>query len=212
MKYISILLIIIIIFYLINKYINFYELEFFSDYINPFYKNKTFCNFNKDLNKCECTYQKDNIGIPYKAPEKSCNYNCLNKNKEDCNINFKNVDYYCKIKGKCVKLKGTDDCNYISVNNCGTDKLSNQIKLPYLTKEECEKSLNICDSYNNLDETEIKKKCLKNTKCGYCTNKFGEGKCVEGTPDGPLDTNLNCSANNFKNNMNKYEYGNFQFD
>lgn len=209
MKYLIILLIIFILFYCINNNI----IEKYQNYINPFFKNKTFCNYDKDSKKCLCNYQKDNIGINYKAPGNSCNYECLNKNKEDCNNNIYQTNYYCKINGKCQEFKGTDKSKYISVNNCGTDKLSNQIKLPYLSKKDCEKSLSVCDSYNNNNnETERKKKCLENTKCGYCTNSFGQGKCIEGTAEGPLDLNNNCNPNNFKNNKNKYEYGNFLFD
>ena len=209
MKYIILLLIIFLIFYFINNYIKFSDFEFFSNYTNPFYKDKTFCNFNKDLKKCICSYQKDSISIPFEAPNDSCNYKCIGKNEDECNSNYENINYYCKIDGKCKELKGTNQNKYISVNNCGTDRLSNQIKLPYLTKEDCEKSLNICDSYNNdnLSNSEIKKKCLENNKCGYCTNKFGEGKCVEGTAEGPLDLNNNCTVN-AKDNENKYEYGN----
>ena len=177
MKYIILLLIIFFIFYFIN---NFFVLEYFSNYTNPFYKNKTFCNFNKDSKRCQCSFQKDSVSIPYEAPNYICNYECLNKNEDECNSNYKNIDYYCKIDGKCVKLEGTNENKYISVNNCGTDKLSNQIKLPYLTKEDCEKSLNKCDLYNNdnLSSSE-NKKCLENNNCGYCINKFGDGKCLK---------------------------------
>ena len=48
MKYIILLLIIFFIFYFLNNYINFSNLEFFSDYVNPFYKDKTFCNASGD--------------------------------------------------------------------------------------------------------------------------------------------------------------------
>ena len=216
MKYINlnniyilfVLILIFIIFYVIN---NFYK-EHFSSYINPFYKNKCFCTYNKNTNKCNCTYQHDTMNIPYKAPETACNNECINKNPNECVKNNNEINYYCKLNGKCVEYKGTNQANFISLNNCGTDKLTNEIILPYLSKEDCEGSLNICDSFNKSEysESEKKEKCLKNTQCGFCTNKFGQGKCVQGTAEGPLDLNDDC-AYNFQNSENKYTYGDFLF-
>jgi len=207
---ILVLIIILILFFIINHYILF---EKFSSYVNPFFKNKSFCTFNKDSNKCTCTYQHDKMHIPYVAPETACNNKCINvKNANECIGKNNEIDYYCKINGKCVEFKGTNQSNYISLNNCGVDKLSNQIILPYTTKEDCEGSLNVCDSFNKSEyrESEKKEKCLKNTQCGFCANKFGEGKCVQGTAEGPLDLNNNCTANP-TNSQNKYSYGDFLF-
>jgi hypothetical protein len=79
--------------------------------------------------------------------------------------------------------------NRISANNCGTDVLNNQLLLPFVTKEECEKSSDVCDTYNDerLSETEKKKSCLADIRCGYCTNKNNVGKCIGGTASGPND-------------------------
>lgn len=209
MKYLILIIFIFVIFYFINNNL----IENFKNYVNPFYKNKSFCSFNKDKKKCECIYQKDSIGIGYSSPETACNNNCFGKNNSECNSKINNeLFYYCKEGDKCIKYKGSNQNKYISTNNCGFDTLTNLIKLPYIDKETCEKSINTCNSYNNkTSNAQIKEKCLKNTECGFCTNQFGTGKCVEGTAEGPLDLNLNCSPNNFKNNNNKYEYGNFQF-
>ena len=207
------LFVIISIFYIYNNLL----IEKFQNYVNPFFKNKSFCSYDKDLSKCKCTYQKDGINIPFNSTSSSCNNECLNKSKENCNKNINksnNLYYYCKKDNKCIKYQGTNLNKYISVNNCGIDKLTNQIKLPYLTKDSCLKSISVCDKYNknNYSKSEKKKKCLENTSCGFCTNKFGDGLCLEGTPDGPLNSNSNCSPNNFQNNSNKYEYGNHQFN
>ena len=214
---ILVLIIILIIFFIVNHYnsfiFNFILFENFSSYTNPFYKNKSFCTFDKDLNKCKCTYQHDNMHIPYNAPETACNNKCINiKNPQECIGKNNEIDYYCKIDGKCKLYKGTNQSKYISLNNCGVDKLSNQIILPYLSKEDCESSLNVCDSFNKSEysESEKKEKCLKNTQCGFCENKFSEGKCVQGTAEGPLDLNNNCSVNS-TNSQNKYSYGDFLF-
>ena len=199
---------IIIIFYILNYLI----IEKFQNYVNPFFKNKSFCTYNKNLNKCNCTYQKDGINIPFKSPEIACDNKCLNKDKTNCDKNIieNDINYYCIEGNKCKKYKGTIQNKYISTNNCGIDKLTNQIKLPYITKESCENSITTCDKYNKneLNNSEIKKNCLKDTNCGYCENTSGSGKCVEGTAEGPLDLNNNCSANS---KINKYEYGNFLF-
>lgn len=205
MKYLINIIIILFLFY----YINHSLIENFQNYVNPFYKNKSYCSFNKDKNVCSCTFQKDNLGIGFKAPEDACNNTCFNKNQEECDKN--EIEYYCKEENKCVKYKGTNQNKYITMNNCGTDKLTNLIKTPYIDKKSCEKNINSCDKYNknNLSNSEIKEKCLKDTNCGFCTNQYGEGKCIEGTAEGPLDLNSNCSPNNYKNNNNKYEYGNF---
>lgn len=213
MNNILINLLLILILFIILNISNF---EYFQNYKNPFFDKKSFCSLNNDTNKCECTYQKDGINIPFNSYDNNCKDKCVNRNISNCNKNIlDNIYYYCKKNGKCVKYQGTNKNSYISTNNCGTDKLTNQILLPYITKESCENSLNICDKYNNnnMSNEERKKKCLENTMCGYCTNEFGIGKCVQGNSEGPLDKNINCVANNFKNNnKNKYEYGNFLFN
>lgn len=200
-----ILLLIFIIFYISNLF--FYET--FQNYINPFFKDKSFCTVNNKTQKCGCTYQKDGINIPFNTSEKSCNDNCSNKSKEKCNnkIIDKDIYYYCKHGKKCKKYNATIKNRYISNNNCGFDKLTNQLILPYLDKESCESSINSCDQYNSGGKG-MKEKCLKNTNCGYCTNSYGDGKCIEGTASGPLDLQSNCSQNS---KTNKYEYGNLLF-
>lgn len=207
MKYLFYLFFIIVLFCILNNL----NSENFQNYVNPFFKNKSFCSYSIDSEKCKCTYQKDGINIPYFSPETACKNKCLNKNKNNCSNNIdRSIDYYCKEGNTCKKYQGTIQNKYISTNNCGLDKLTNQIKLPYITKEECLKSINVCDKYNDkrLNNSQIKENCLKDTKCGYCENNFDGGKCVEGTAEGPLDLNNNCSVNS---KINKYEYGNFLF-
>jgi len=187
--------------------------ESFQNYINPFFKNKTFCSYDNQNNKCKCVYQKDNINIPFECSDNNCNNKCMNKSRIECEKNTNDkIFYYCQKGNKCKRYEGTNRSQYISTNNCGFDPLTNLLKLPYLDEKSCKKSINVCNSYNdpNLNTLEIKEKCLKNTSCGFCTNKYGEGKCVEGTAEGPLDLTLFCTLNNNDKN-NKYEYGNFQF-
>ena len=210
-----ILFIIIFLFILINS--SFTE-HFKNNYCNPFFKNNTFCTYNVDTNTCGCTFQKDGVNIPYQAPETCCNNECSTKTKETCNtpIESKEGSYYCNINGKCKEYKGTIMNSHISANSCGTDQLNNQLLLPFTSKEMCESSLSPCDMYNNrkLSTDEKKSECLKNTNCGFCTNNFGFGKCIDGTAEGPIDLTKyqQCVVNPSSGNNFKYEYGDFLFN
>jgi hypothetical protein len=190
-----------------NKNLYFYEK--YENYINPFFKNKSFCTLDIDTNKCKCTYQKDSVNIPFNTSDNSCTNSCVNKSKESCNNDIvnKDIDYYCKHGNQCKKYIATTKNKYISNNNCGFEKLTNQLILPYLDRKSCISSINSCDKYNSGKKGQ-KNECLKNTNCGYCTNKYGDGKCIEGTASGPLDLQNNCTING---KINKYEYGNFLF-
>lgn len=192
-----------------------------------FYKN-AFCQFDINTNKNMCKYQKDNIKIAFDAPQTCCSGGCLNMDSSKTIKQFSSItkskfgtvssdpasdpasdptktSYYCNIGGKCKRYNGTILNSHISTNNCGTDVLNNQLLLPYGSYEECSKTLNPCDKYNNpgWSDAKIKTECLKNTNCGFCTNDEGKGKCIEGTATEPLDLNryYYCSGD-------KYEYGN----
>jgi len=188
-----------------------------------FYKN-AFCQFDIYRNKNMCKYQKDNVKIAFDAPETCCEDGCPNidssktikqfstiNDSESLNSfneatsNSNKTSYYCNIGGKCTKYNGTILNSHISTNNCGTDVLNNQLLLPYASYEECSKTLNPCDKYNNPEwsQGKIKTECLKNTNCGFCTNDSGKGKCIEGTATEPLDLNKYYYCNG-----DKYEYGN----
>ena len=216
-----ILLILLIILFIMNKY-KYFKLNYKENYkenfqssCNNFFKGKTFCQLNKNNNKCECKYQKDGIN-PFGAPETCCDNKCSKIKPEDCHEPDPKLQssYYCNVAGKCIEYTGTIKNDTISQNNCGLDPLNNQLLLPYITKEECLRDNNPCDKYNKLDESTTEKKnyCLKDTNCGFCTNSYGEGKCIGGTASGPNDIlkyfyclprQTNTSSDN-----NKYEYGN----
>ena len=186
--------------------------ENFKNSCNSFYKGKTFCQLNKNNNKCECRYQKDGINYPMDAPEKCCNNKCSKIKPKNCheqNPKLKN-SYYCNIAGKCIEYKGTIMNNKISQNNCGLDPLNNQLLLPYVSKESCESQNNPCAKYNNINmsTTEKRSKCLKNTSCGFCTNTYGRGKCIEGNATGPNDIIKYYYCIPGKSSTNKYTYGN----
>jgi hypothetical protein len=218
-----ILFVVLILLFLINSNLN-KNIESFEDKVIEeehlqtnhdlcpnFYKN-AFCQFDINENKNMCKYQKDNVKIAFNAPNFCCNEgNGCSNNYSSKTFEFtpksesSNPSYYCNIGGQCKKYNGTILNSHISTNNCGTDVLNNQLLLPYASYEECSKTLNPCDKYNNSEwsEAKIKTECLKNTNCGICTNDSGKAKCIEGTPSEPLDLNkyYYCSGD-------KYEYGN----
>jgi hypothetical protein len=206
------ILLIFLFFYILKKkYTKINNIEKFKNNCNNFYKGKTFCQLNKNNNKCECKYQKDGINYPFKAPEPCCNNKCSKIKPEECHEQNNKLEnyYYCNIAGKCIKYKGTIKNNKISENNCGLDPLNNQLLLPYITKEDCESKNNPCKKYNDLkmSTTEKKSKCLKDTNCGFCTNNYGDGKCIEGTATGPNDIIKYYYCVPGQSKTNKYTYG-----
>ena len=165
--------------------------EKFQDKCNDFYKDGSFCQYNIRLKKCGCYFQKDGINKAFKAPEDCCKNKCVDYDEKDCNFNDKlyRMNYFCNIAGKCLEYSGTSLNSRISENSCGLSRLSQNLVLPYQTKEQCEKDNNECKVHNDpyRSSTYNKKQCLKNPNCGFCTNEFSEGICVEGNSDGPLD-------------------------
>lgn len=179
----------LLLFWIINIYSGLNEN--FKNNCNKFFKNKSFCQYDVNKSRCECYFQKDSINKPFKAPETCCDNKCINLSKEDCNQNKKlfKLNYYCNISGKCKKFKGTSLNSRVSENNCGLSNLTDSLILPYENEEECESDNNECNKYNRIDESVAynRSKCLKNSNCGYCTNEYNRGLCIEGNSDGPLD-------------------------
>jgi hypothetical protein len=138
---------------------------------------------------------------------------CRQLTKETCvkSAGYSNIPYYCNIGGVCKEYKGTINNNQISANNCGTDPLNNQILLPYASKAECEKTVDVCDKYNDpLNSKHTNEKdCLKDNVCGFCKNDTGNGKCISGTISGPLDLEkyYYCDPADVSG-KNSYKYGN----
>ena len=190
------------------------NIESFKDNkCNKFFNKNSFCQFNKDTNKCDCRLQKDDIKYSFNSPETCCTENCKLLNEEECIFNDKSkkVPYYCNIGGKCKEFQGTIINSHISANNCGTDPLNNQLLLPYASKEECMKTVDVCDKHNistrtmNVNRSE----CLKDVNCGFCTNDTGSGKCISGTISGPSDLQKYYYCTPYQTDgKNNYEYGN----
>ena len=182
---------------------------------NPFFKNNSFCSINKDQDKCECVYQKDSILYQFDSQANCCKQNCSELPLDKCTREIDNdfgvekMPYYCNIGGNCIEYQGTIANSHISANNCGIDPLNNQLLLPYASLEECKRSIDICDKYNDPTSSVSRNKdrCLQNPNCGYCTNDTGEGKCISGTSTGPNDLlrYYYCNSNT-KTDVNKYTH------
>ncbi len=159
---------------------------------NNLFKDNSFCQWDENLNKCSCKYQKDELKYAFPAEPDCCDRQCSFLPKEKCLLlspNLKQPKYYCNIGGKCYERTATIKNNQISANNCGLDSLNNQLLLPYTSLEECEGRINVCDKYNDpkYSLSEKKSLCMSDNRCGFCTNNTNDGKCIEGTASGPLD-------------------------
>jgi hypothetical protein len=221
MIYLIICIVFLFFFYIFLFYINKLNkktlFENFDDSLTPenknlcdnYYKNSE-CALNVDDDTCNCKFQKDNIKYSFDSPEFCCKKRCNKNGVSNCNTCNKNsIPYYCNIGGECIKYNGTIINSHISSNNCGIDPLNNQLLLPYTTIEECRKSVDICDKYNDPSNTPHSNRtnCLADNKCGYCTDNEGNGKCIPGTISGPLDLNKYYYCQPYSK-TNNYEYGN----
>jgi len=189
-----------------------------DDKCNDFFLNNSYCDLNIDTNTCNCKYQKDDLKYVFDSPENCCQRNCFKLSPDECieKNNFTKIPYYCNVGGVCKKYNGTIVESHIATNNCGLDPLNNQLLLPYATYDECIKNLNPCDQYNIPSRSSHinQDKCLKDNRCGYCTNSVGGGKCIEGAPDGPANFHkyffCNPEVRNTDKQENRYYYGDFQ--
>jgi hypothetical protein len=178
------------------------------------FSTNSFCTFNKDQKKCMCKFQKDEVKYLFDSLSSCCNRKCSSLSEDECvsDYGYGEMPYYCNIGGKCIEYKGIIISSHISSNNCGTDPLNNQLVFPFASLEECQKSVDPCDKYNNPNNTfrVNREGCLKDVNCGYCTNEnSSDGKCISGTATGPndLQTYFYCDPNQ-KGGKNSYQYGN----
>ena len=88
---------------------------------------------------------------------------------------------YSSVNGKCIK----------TTKYLGNDILGVPIK-GYQSKDECMANNDICQQYS-------KEKCIKQTKCGYCSYK-NKGMCLSATPDGPKILDYKCQQSGSKSN------------
>jgi hypothetical protein len=213
---IIIILFVLSILLLIILYLNFRKefIESFSDNkCDDFFDKNSFCQLDIVENKCMCKFQKDSIKDSFDSIATCCNRNCMRLSPEECvdRNSFNEIPYYCNIGGKCVEYKGNILNSHISANNCGNDPLNNQLLLPYASIEECRHSLDPCDKYNvprqsvHINEAN----CLKDVNCGFCSNEFGNGKCISGNASGASDMQKYFYCTPYQTNgKNNYKYGN----
>jgi len=201
-RFIIILVITFILYFLLN------QKEHFSNFVDiqcpeSIKKLTNFCTWNKDKNKCMCVFQKS--GDYYYNFPVCCDKDCSKLSKEECEPES-DVKYYCQNNEgtDCESYNAYIVDNKVSGNLCGMEVLTNNYKRPYLSYDECKKELNECTKYKDQD------KCIKNDKCGWCSNNSGKGLCIEGTAEGPIDNfkYYYCDPNQ-KNNNNSWTYGKF---
>ena len=192
-------------------FINISKIESFDNKCNDFFNKNSYCEYDVENEKCRCKFQKDDVKYIFDSIDECCD-NCSKLSKENCvnNKNYEKIPYYCNIGGECKEYNGTIINSHIAANNCGTDPLNNQILLPYESLNECLKTINPCDKYNISSRSKSSNiyECIKDVSCGFCTNDSGEGKCISGTAEGPLDLqNFYFCNPNSKTIANKYIYG-----
>ncbi len=177
-------------------------------------KDQSFCAYDTQKESCVCARQKDDARLQFPNDPDCCDRNCSTLSKEQCMGNDMNVKYYCNVSGKCKEYNAYIQDSVIMGNICGIDNVTNQYIMPYASKEQCEKSSDVCAKYNDekLSVSEREKGCLQDTNCGMCYNEEGKGKCVSGSPMGPNDmsTYYFCKPNERKSNGSNqgvYKYG-----
>ncbi len=178
-------------------------------------KGTPFCAYDTQKQKCGCAYQKDDARLQFPNDPNCCETQCNALPKEKCVANNDlQVKYYCNRGGVCQEYNATIRDSVIMANICGIDNVTNQYIMPFASKEECQRSSDVCAKYNDdkLSKSEQMKGCLGDTNCGMCYNESGEGKCVSGSPMGPndLSTYYFCKPSERKSdgsNRGIYKYG-----
>lgn len=122
--------------------------------------------------------------------------NKIKKNNDRCISKFDLKPYYCKYHDMCIKKYSKfDDDRY-----CGFYMLYDYPAIIYNSFEECNNNLNI---YSRLN----KNQCLKTSDAGWCTDYRGDGLCVPGTPEGPINQiRYNMCIPNQRSNKNSWKY------
>lgn len=208
-----IIIIIILILIIFSFTINKKEIENLKNCNNNLMGNRSnFCTWNINSQKCYCSFQPGLVRTNFPQNPNCCDIQCNMLSEEECvklpNTKYSNVSFYCPINGVCKEVKGYTRDNNISANICGYDNLNYQTIYPFLTKYDCEKSLDPCSLNNNpkYSDNQKKQKCLENNLCGWCINSQDVGQCIEGTSAGPLNIfkyNF-CKLN--KQGNNSYQY------
>jgi hypothetical protein len=157
-----------------------------------FYYYPSFCS-SYSLNpkkKCiKCPYKR--VGLTINDNPKCCRNICYKYKKKN-----KGIPYYCERYNNCIKkyAKSVNDMN------CGKYMLYGNSAKIFKNMNECK---NYVYKFNNLN----KEKCLKTNGAGWCTDFKGDGICVRGTPEGPLDqVRYNMCLPNQRNKKNAWIY------
>jgi len=103
---------------------------------------------------------------------------------------YTNIPRFSSINGECKKIMRYMGDNALGVSIKG-----------YTIRDECMANNDICQKYN-MNE------CLKQSKCGYCSNDKNKGMCLSATPDGPTDLQYKmCTSSSGSIKKNKFTMG-----
>lgn len=124
---------------------------------------------NEDQICYDCPWKRPGLDL---LPDTGCcDKKCCRREKKDLG-----VPYYCRRYGTCIKKYSKDG----KCKSCGMQTLYNIPAKIFDTLEACRNYIN---PYAKLNKEE----CLKQTSAGWCTDYLGNGVCVPGTPEGPID-------------------------
>ena len=108
--------------------------------------------------------------------------------------------FYCIKNDKCLKYPQQ---NFpLQQNICPGFNIRGEYNpLIFYSEEDCNKFKNTCFNFTT------KNSCSAKKWCGWCTDKEGKGKCVLGTPTGPMDMVTNLCYPDAPNGKNAFYYG-----
>jgi Plexin repeat len=153
-------------------------------------KEHTFCHLDTndilERPNYQCVFQKSNVFYP--ASPACCNFQCTKENlKRKIQQQKKNwtpaqdlSTYACLDDTNQTCSEYTRDRFRPEKNTCGVNMISQAPRPIYKTMEDCKRAIR-CESIAS------KKQCLNTAYCGWCTDENGNGKCVDGTPEGPMN-------------------------
>jgi hypothetical protein len=108
--------------------------------------------------------------------------------------NFDNKKVYCFQNNKCVEKENNKPAI------CGMSTMTNDPNPIYNDLENCKKANLKCEGLS-------REQCMITSQCGWCTNQFGEGKCIYGDPTGPQNPIIQCYPEIVQDNINSYIKG-----
>ena len=112
--------------------------------------------------------------------------------------------FYCITNNKCLRLPQK---NFpLQQNICPGFNIRGKFNpLIFYSEKSCNAYKNRCSNLTTKDS------CKQKTWCGWCTDKDGKGKCVLGTPTGPMDMMTNMCYPDAPHGKNAFYYGHLPY-